>query len=538
MGTYKVSILLILIVFLGALLRFQNITINPAGLNTDEAAIGYNAYSILKSGKDEYGKSWPLAFRSFDDYKPPLYIYMTVPSVAVFGLNEFAVRFPSAILGVLAIAITYFLTVKLFNSPKLGLAASFLLAISPWHIQFTRTAYETGSNAFFTSLGLLLFLKGLEKKWYWIPAGIVFGLQTHLYQASKIFVPLFLFSLFIIYFPRIKMKIFSTLLLGLPFMAVFLPVIILATTSAGVLRFQGTSIFQDPKSHDQYINLVTFDWLRNDNKSTLLFHPNFLAYSRDILTGYLTHLRPDFLFAGQENRKVTYVPEVGLMHLWELPFLFAGFYYLFRKGKKATIATLFAWFLISPIPASVTTGLPNSARTAVFLPVLQIITALGLVNLYPKLARIFKIGFFVVVLYLFSFYLHMLFVHAPVSSSRIWYSGYKDIVLDSAVLSPKYNKVIVTTLLDQPQIFYLFFLKVDPVKYIADGGTVSGGFNEQNNHLGTKYYFHSIDWNKLKDDHGNLLIAVPQEVPDTAKDHIIGKYYSKDGRLLAYFLQT
>src|SRR5574340_1080491 len=175
--TKKIAILLFLITLLGGLIRFREISNNPPNINTDEAAIGYNAYSLLKIGKDEYGQPWPLAFRSVDDYNPPLYVYLTIPSVAIFGLNEFAVRFPSAFLGTLAIVITYFLTKKLFNSSTVALAASFLLAVSPWHIQFTRTAYETGSNAFFTSLGLLLFLVGLKKKWLWLLAGFVFGLQ-------------------------------------------------------------------------------------------------------------------------------------------------------------------------------------------------------------------------------------------------------------------------------------------------------------------------------------------------------------------------
>lgn len=534
----KTLILLFLITFLGGLLRFRDITINPPNINTDEAAIGYNAYSLLKTGRDEYGQPWPVTFRSFDDYKPPLYFYLTVPSVAIFGLNEFAVRFPSAFLGTLAIITVYFLSRKLFKSSSVGIVASFLLAISPWHIQFTRTAYETGSNAFFTSLGLLLFLKGLEKKWYFLLAGLVFGLQTHLYQASKIFTPLLLFCLFLIYLPQLKPKIQQLSLFVLPFLLVFLPVIFLATTTAGVLRFQGTSIFQDPKAHDRQLAQVTTDWLRNDNKSVLLFHPEPLTYFQDILIGYLSHFRPDFLLSSRESSKVTYVPGVGLMHLWEFPFLLAGFYYLFRRQNKVATALLVSWFLISPIPASVTTGLPNSTRTAIFLPGIQIVTAYGLVALFPKLWRPFQLGILAFALYLFAFYLHMLFIHAPISASGAWYSGYKEIVLDSVAVSHKYNKVIVSTLLDQPQIFYLFYLRYDPATYLARGGTVGGGFGQQGNRLADKYFFHYIDWYKLKDESGNLLIAVPKEVPSEAKSHIIGKYYSLDGQLVAYFLAT
>ena len=82
---------------------------NPAGINLDEASIGYNAYSVLKTGKDQYGELLPIYFRSLDDYKPPLYIYFTVPSVAIFGLTEWAVRFPSAFLGVLVVLGVYLL---------------------------------------------------------------------------------------------------------------------------------------------------------------------------------------------------------------------------------------------------------------------------------------------------------------------------------------------------------------------------------------------------------------------------------------------
>ena len=98
---------LVLIIVLAAFLRFYQLGVNPPGLNWDETAHGYNAYSILKTGRDEYGYFMPLSFRSFDDYKPPLYTYLVVPSVAIFGLNSFAVRFPSALLGVLAVLFTY-----------------------------------------------------------------------------------------------------------------------------------------------------------------------------------------------------------------------------------------------------------------------------------------------------------------------------------------------------------------------------------------------------------------------------------------------
>src|SRR3990170_6052123 len=94
---------IILIVLIAAVLRLWKLDNIPPHLTPDEAALGYNAYSILKTGKDEYGEFLPIIFKSFGDYKPGLYVYLTVPFVAFFGLNEYTVRLPSAIFGIIAV---------------------------------------------------------------------------------------------------------------------------------------------------------------------------------------------------------------------------------------------------------------------------------------------------------------------------------------------------------------------------------------------------------------------------------------------------
>src|SRR5438094_5460326 len=112
----KTKILFCCILVLSVFLRFYLLGSNPPSIDWDEASLGYNAYSILKTGADEYGNKFPLSFRSFDDYKPPLYIYLTVPSIALFGLNEFSIRLPSAILGITAVMATYFLVLQILDS--------------------------------------------------------------------------------------------------------------------------------------------------------------------------------------------------------------------------------------------------------------------------------------------------------------------------------------------------------------------------------------------------------------------------------------
>src|SRR3989344_9550426 len=163
------------IVLLAFILRFYNLETNPPGLYWDEVSNGYNAYSVLKTAKDEYGVFLPTVFRSYDDYKPPVYIYAVVPSIAVFGLNEFAVRFPSAAGGVLTVFLVYLVTKKFFRNVKLALFASFFLAISPWHIQFSRGGFEANFMIFLTILGLYLFLHSKEKFYLLILSAISFG---------------------------------------------------------------------------------------------------------------------------------------------------------------------------------------------------------------------------------------------------------------------------------------------------------------------------------------------------------------------------
>ncbi|MFZ5845558.1 MAG: glycosyl transferase, partial [Patescibacteria group bacterium] len=96
-------IILTLILIIAATLRLYRLSVIPPGVNRDEASIGYTAYSLLKTGRDEYGRFLPLSFQSFGDWKLPLYIYTTTLFVKIFGLSELAVRLPSAIAGILTV---------------------------------------------------------------------------------------------------------------------------------------------------------------------------------------------------------------------------------------------------------------------------------------------------------------------------------------------------------------------------------------------------------------------------------------------------
>src|SRR5579884_3829595 len=120
----------ILIFFLAT--RFFQITRVPSSVYWDEASIGYNAYSIINTGKDEWGKAFPLDFRAFGEFKLPVYIYSVALSEAIFGLNSFAIRFPAVVYSALTLEIVFLIAKKLSGKDEVGLLAAFILSIMPW----------------------------------------------------------------------------------------------------------------------------------------------------------------------------------------------------------------------------------------------------------------------------------------------------------------------------------------------------------------------------------------------------------------------
>lgn len=158
-------IFIAVILFVGVFFRFYNLASVPPSPTVDEVSIGYNAYSILNTGRDEYGNFLPILLRAYDDWRPALYVYLVIPFLAIFGLDVLSVRLPSIILSSLSVIAVYYILKELFKNSrlrlvlnfgkmeyKLGVAeiAVFLMAISPWHIYISRLGHEVNAAyAFF-----------------------------------------------------------------------------------------------------------------------------------------------------------------------------------------------------------------------------------------------------------------------------------------------------------------------------------------------------------------------------------------------------
>lgn len=518
----KSSLPLLLVLILAAILRFYQLGSNPPSLDWDETAHGYNAYSILKTGRDEYGYKLPLYFRSFDDYKPPIYTYLVVPSVFVFGLNDFAVRLPSALLGTLAVLFTYLMSYELFRRKDIALLSALFLTISPWHLQFSRVAFETNSATFWSVLGTWAFLKGVQaqklKLTAWMSlAAFAFGANLFMYHNARVFIPIFSLMLLILYRKELTKNLKFLVLpavITLIYIAALLPILF---SISGQLRYKGTTIFADVTPQFRAADQIAMDTEAGQGIIGKILHNRRFAYVPILIDNYLSHFRPTYLFFTADMDR-HHAPEVGLLYLWDLPFILAGIYFLLKKDFDIKIKVIiFWWFLIAPVASSVTWGVPHSLRSEIYLPTYQIFSAIGVLTLlsYTK-KKIIPAAVFFALFLSFVFYLHQYYKHMPVEFSKAWMYGRKEAAEFTEQEKGKYDRIIVSTKLEQPHEFWLYYLKYDPKVYQQEGGTASGGYLEDRNKF-DKYQFKPIEYEKQKQEQKTLFVTTAGELPGGSK---------------------
>lgn len=508
--------ILFIILIIATVLRFWQLGLVPSSPDWDEAALGYNAYSILKTGRDEYGTLLPVTLRSFDDYKPPLYAYLAIPAIRIFGLDTWVVRLPSAIMGIFAVLGTYVLVYELFKKREISLLAAFLLAISPWSIQFSRIAFEANTGVTLNIWALICFFKGLKSPKWLIMSVVLFGLGLYAYHSERIFLPILMICLSWIYRRELLLQ---KRFIGVALIAGFLtvsPLLRIFFDSNTLTRLRGTSSLADQTMLLARSVTKLQEDQKNGNPWGIIFDNRRLVWAKTLVNGYLSHYSFRWLFLTGDNPR-HHAPDMGLLYLWELPFLLWGAYALSKQGGRAA-SFLFSWFLVAPIAASPTTELPHAIRSIVFLPTFQIFTALGVLQFFQWLQRKKNLFRFLVlspilllVLINTLYYLHLYFAHTNTEFSKYWQYGYKQAVEYAQAHKDQYKKIVVSTKLEQPHMFFLYYLRYDPATYLKEGGTSSGGFAEYRNKFDI-YEFREIDWGNEKRDGSTLFIGTPQEI--------------------------
>jgi 4-amino-4-deoxy-L-arabinose transferase-like glycosyltransferase len=465
------SILFILI--LAAFLRFYQLADYPA-LNPDEAALGYNAYSLLETGKDEHGASWPLHFKSFGDYKPGGYVYLALPFVKILGLTPLAVRLPNLIFSLLSIYYIYRLILLGTKNTRLATISALLLAISPWHIHFSRGAWESQTALSLTIIATYYFLFSLQTKKTNLSkftlSLVLFAFSLYFYHSARIYAPLLGITLVLFNFKKLwpqRQKLTKPLILAF---LICLPVTISFLKTGGSVRFSGVGITADQGP------LWRTNELINHHQGNILLvrlhHNKFISYTLSWAQKYLSHFEGNFLFVNGDEVPRSKVPEMGQMYSFEVVLLLLGLALaFFTKKKKPFDYFMLVWLFIAPLASSLTFQTPSALRSLPLVVPLLYFTAQGLKFLLGSPIRAgwanapLRAGIFLLYIFTFIYYLDAYFVHWQKRYPYANNYGFKNLVAYTESVKEDYHQIYITNRYDQPHILFLFFSKYPPAKF-------------------------------------------------------------------------
>ena len=484
----KYSILFIIFLF-ALLLRLYGIDRVPPGLSNDEISIAYNAYSISKTGMDEYGKPFPIYFKSHNDYKAPLYIYLATVPIRLIGNNELAVRLPSIILGSLSVIVLGLLVFELTNNRRLTLFSALFLAIAPWHIYTSRISYESNIALFFVLLGTFLYFASFKKsKYLMVLSSISFGLSIYAYHTELVFVPMFMFVLLLIKRKYLKERVAIVVISALTFILLVSPIYFQALSLSGETTRASTEFIT---------NDVVLRTKLEDVNNPVMRIAVVIRFWQD---RYLNYFNPVFIFmSGLPLLNQFSAIKNGLLYVWMLPLLLLGMFHLKHLNKDVRYLII-AWLLLGALIPSLTLGDINIIRNLVSIVPIIILCALGVDYLSSKLKRKHVVDVTIVSLGLLSLFIfsHYYFVHFPKQLSENWSYGFKQIAeyvdenesrYDKIVIDPNYGTVRYN-LVGVPHLFLLYFNEYNPTMYLSEVSDVNGILKYG------KYETRKVDWPK------------------------------------------
>ncbi|HCQ30904.1 TPA: hypothetical protein DIU27_00780 [Candidatus Collierbacteria bacterium] len=537
--------------------RFYRLSEFPPHLTIDEVSIGYNAFSILKTGKDEWGIPFPVSFRSVGDYKAPVLIYLTIPFVWFLGLNELSVRLPVAIFSVVNIFLVWYLTRRHIFDQKyshLSYLTTVIFSISPWLVVFSRSGFEAIIALTFL-LSNLIFLFEFRRSGYLIHFFFMFVfayLSAVSYHSTKIVVPL-LNIFFILTNFRFLLSHITEWYTRNKFVFLFTTLILVSVTVFFVQNF-----ILGPGSSRAGMTFLSKDY---DFTHGLL--PKFSAHPLSSLTSsiglaglwfkrYLEYFSANFYLSSGLGLATPGHPGQGVIFAIEYLFLIVGFFVLLfgrrffasSVSRHFVITILTGWFFFSLLPASITNNSQHALRTLNIVPVISILIALGLIGCYEycrsKLAKSLLVSF-VILGYLFGLvrFVDFYTLHYPVELSETRSYGWKQMALFARDHHGEYDKVYVDPQFGTqgpytygvPYLYFLFYSRYDPNIYNSDPRRKLGGSDFEN------YLFTHINWPDLDHSQNNLYIAsqwsLPKEVIGSSQQKYFVPFLNQSSGLYA-----
>lgn len=420
--------LLFLIIVLGFLIRIFHLSDVPHGFFTDEAAAGYNAYTLFHTGRDEFGRLLPIFFTSYGGHNLPVSIYTAVPFVGPFGPTESSVRIQAVLFGIVTILSLYLLSASIY-SIRFGLLTAFFGTITPWIIHFNRTGFDGSSySALFTLSVAVLFWTARKKRNIFLYF-LSLAVTLYTYQSAKLMVPLLLF-ISLIFYGKLFLSHKRNFFLGiLVFIIISIPLVQSHISGEGWTRFKQTSIF--------FVNLTPVE------------------IRTKMVNQYLLQFNPSYFFTIGEPTSNTRHLTVGLLPALPIfaPFCFIGIIFLFIRIRKKEHLILILLLLTYPLAGTLGNEGPYSHRSIIGGPLLAVITALGffvffrfvrkkMILLFPPLL-LFTIC--LISYSLFQFLSYYFFTYPAVSSDYWgWQYGFRPAMEVLKTQEKNYDELFIT----------------------------------------------------------------------------------------------
>ncbi len=379
-GTALAAVLL-----LAFALRAVGLETLPRGILPDEASNGYDAWCLLRTGADRWGEPTPIHLRAFGrgDYRPALYAYLTIPSVALLGTDHFvtATRLPAALCGVATIALLY-LAVRRICDVRVAFWTALLLTLSPWHIQLSRFGHESALTPLFPALMLLTLslagwpLRGrsaadprdVTLRWHWMAVfGAVTGLSVYAYATMKLFVPAVLLAGAWIY----RQEIQAARRRRRDLLALAAAAGAMTVTLAPML----------------WMTVTRWDVISARAIDQSLFHQGRPLGSvlATVAGQYAAHFGPAWLFISGADSFLSSIPHVGQLNGYMAVLLPIGVVVAWRQRRHNRAMWLaFAWLLLHPIASVLCENGPHALRAACGIGSFQWLAAIGIVGVLDR----------------------------------------------------------------------------------------------------------------------------------------------------------
>lgn len=517
------NLFFILIICIASFLRLYKLDSIPPGLSQDETSIGFNAYSILKTGKDEHGVSYPQNFKAFGEYKLPGHIYLSTIPIAILGTTPLAVRLPSAFLGILTVVLLYFLVKELF--PRAGsilpLLSTGILTINPWHLHLSRGSFEVTVALFFITAAFLLWLVA-QKRSSALLIGLsltAFALAGYTYNIARLLGPLSILFLIFTSYPILKkFRLGSRIVIVVFGICSFAPMLLGLMNQGGLTSTSGTMIWTSA-----YVQAPLLEWrsyfsLWPITLTRILFNKPLLTLVQ-FTQNFINFFSPSFFFTTGSLHGNHGIGTVGQWYAFEAITILLGIIYSIKKKIHPLVGF---WIIITAIIVALTRESPHATRAFFIVIPVTILSAIGISSLLKYISswksKTTKMIAYIFILFICSYQLFSYFasyyVRFPILYAKPWRLADKEAALYIKEHESQYDRIIFD---EQSGFIYsslLYYLPYSPFEFQRDATwkpNDSEGFSFPTKF--GKYEFRAVNWGSDLNYPRTLIITTHDQKP-------------------------